>query len=121
MTLREFGTMVDLSHAYIRKLEIGIDPVTKKEIYPTIEVIQKIARCCDMTIAEFLQDTDFQIQGLVIQPTKPTITPQEQELLSYFRSCDIGEQGKILGYAEFAAKSNKYNDNVDKGVEKNVR
>lgn len=43
LSLRKAQEKIGLSHNYIRKLELGYDPVTKKKVSPTIDALKMIA------------------------------------------------------------------------------
>lgn len=48
LSLRDFAKQCGLSHAYIDKLESGIDPVTGKPVSPTVATITAIAKAMGM-------------------------------------------------------------------------
>ena len=43
VSLRDFSKQLNISHAYLAKLEIGIDPRSGKDVIPTLETLDKIA------------------------------------------------------------------------------
>lgn len=57
-SLREFSEKCGLSHTYIKNLE-ETDPRTGKEIVPTVESLDKIARALNMTLEELLKEIGY--------------------------------------------------------------
>jgi hypothetical protein len=57
-SLREFSEKCGLSHTYIKNLEES-DPRTGKEIVPTVDSLEKIARALNMTLEELLKETGY--------------------------------------------------------------
>lgn len=55
LSLREFANKSGLSHAYIAKLESGIDPRSGKKVEPTLDTIKKIADATDTQLIEILK------------------------------------------------------------------
>ena len=55
MSLRQFGEYLGISHAYLDKLEKGIDHRTGKAIAPTIEVLRVLARNLNMPARVFFK------------------------------------------------------------------
>ncbi len=53
MGLRDFAAFLGISHAYLDKLEKGVDPRTGKEIKPSVEVFNKIASALNIPKSEF--------------------------------------------------------------------
>lgn len=54
LSLREFAQKAKLSHAYIDKLENGVDPVTGKPVTPTLRTIDLLAKAMEMTPEELM-------------------------------------------------------------------
>jgi len=54
LSLREFSELLNISHAYLNKLEKGIDPRTGKKIIPTMDTITKIANGLNVPLEKFL-------------------------------------------------------------------
>ena len=52
MTGREFSQVLGISHEYLRKLEIGLDPRSNKPINPSVKMFNKIE--CGITKAQGL-------------------------------------------------------------------
>lgn len=48
LSLRDFAERCECSHSYIDKLEKGTDPKTGKEVLPTIDILQRIAKAMNM-------------------------------------------------------------------------
>ncbi len=48
LSLREASALVGISHTYLSALENGIDPKTKKEIVPSLDVIFKVCKAYDL-------------------------------------------------------------------------
>ncbi|MDP4183030.1 MAG: helix-turn-helix transcriptional regulator [Bacillota bacterium] len=57
-SLREFSEKCGLSHTYIKNLE-ETDPRTGKEIVPTVESLDKIARALNMSLEELLKEIGY--------------------------------------------------------------
>ncbi len=57
-SLREFSEKCGLSHTYIKNLEES-DPRTGKEIVPTVDSLEKIARALNMSLEELLKETGY--------------------------------------------------------------
>lgn len=55
ISLREFSSDLGISHAYLNKLEKGIDPRTGKPVIPSIETLTKIAEGLSIPAKEFLE------------------------------------------------------------------
>lgn len=55
ISLREFSSDLGISHAYLSKLEKGVDPRTGKTVIPTIETLTKIAEGLSIPAKEFLE------------------------------------------------------------------
>lgn len=59
MTLREFARKCEVSHAYIDKLEKGIDPRNDKEVAPSIAMTIRIASAMKMSFVKLLIETGY--------------------------------------------------------------
>ncbi len=59
LSLRDFSDRLGISHAYLSKLEKGLDPRTKKYIAPTMETLTKIAEGLDIPTDRFLEMCGF--------------------------------------------------------------
>ncbi len=59
MSLREFSDYLGISHAYLNKLEKGIDDKTGKEISPTIDTLIKIANSLEVDTKSFFEICGF--------------------------------------------------------------
>ena len=54
MSLREFSEYLGISHAYLDKLEKGVDPRSGKAVTPTIDTLAKIADALHLSAKDFL-------------------------------------------------------------------
>lgn len=59
LSLRDFANKSGLSHAYIAKLESGIDPRSGKKVEPTMDTIKRIAKATDTSIVEILKEIGY--------------------------------------------------------------
>lgn len=59
LSLRDFAEKCDLSHAYIAKLEAGIDSRSGKPVEPTAEVAGRIAAAMGITLDELLRRSGY--------------------------------------------------------------
>lgn len=59
LTLREFASKCQMSHTYISKLEKGIDVRSGKQVVPTIETFQLIAKGTDIDLENLLNICGF--------------------------------------------------------------
>ena len=59
LSLRDFAKILGISHAYVNKLMVGVDPRSKKRISPTIDTLFKIADALKIPRIEFLQQCGY--------------------------------------------------------------
>ena len=59
LSLRDFAKILGISHAYLNKLMVGVDPRTKKRISPTIDTMFKIADALKIPRIEFLRQCGY--------------------------------------------------------------
>jgi len=59
LSLRDFAKILDLSHAYLDKLEKGIDTRSNASVVPTIDTLQKISLGLKMSLKELLINTGY--------------------------------------------------------------
>ena len=59
LSLRAFAEKCGFSHAYVNKLEKGIDPKSKKEVIPTIDTLEKIADAMNISLGELLKEMNY--------------------------------------------------------------
>lgn len=66
LTLRDLAEKSGLSHAYIDKLEKGIDPRNGKPVIPTIDTLERIAKATGKTLQDILKISGYvsgELQG----------------------------------------------------------
>ncbi len=85
MALRPFAEMCDLSHAYIDKLEKGVDPRTGKPVIPTIDTLQKISQALNCPLEELLKQGGY-IEKKDEVESELDLTLEEQQLLEKIKS-----------------------------------
>jgi transcriptional regulator with XRE-family HTH domain len=56
LSLRDFAEKSALSHAYVDKLEKGIDPRSKKNVEPTLDTLIKIASAMNISLDQLLEE-----------------------------------------------------------------
>ncbi len=59
MSLREFSEYLNISHAYLNKLERGYDVRTGKPITPTIDTLTKIADGLNIPFKKFMEISGY--------------------------------------------------------------
>ena len=59
LSLRDFGTILGMSHAYVGKLMRGVDSRTSKPVSPTIDTLLKIADALEIPRIEFLRQCGY--------------------------------------------------------------
>ncbi len=101
MSLRDFAEKCNLSHSYVRNIKKGFDPRTGKQIRPTVETLEKLARGLDLTLNELLRQTGFTITADYDSPlntTKPAITYENKpkDLLKFLEQSEVMFDGMPL-------------------------
>ncbi|HDR7378770.1 TPA: helix-turn-helix transcriptional regulator [Bacillus toyonensis] len=79
LSLRDFAQKCDVSHAYIDKLEKGIDPRNGKPIEPTLLVVEKISKAMNKSTEILLEEIGF-IKGTKINDESTLINDPELSL-----------------------------------------
>lgn len=59
ISLRELSDQIGISHAYVNKLEKGINPQTGREVTPTMDTIVKIANGLSIPVKELLDQCGY--------------------------------------------------------------
>jgi SOS-response transcriptional repressor LexA len=73
MSLREAAHKTGISHAYLDRLEKGIDPRTGKEIYPSVFTLKTLSKAYNVSYSEL-----FKAAGYITE----NLTDDEEELMS---------------------------------------
>lgn len=81
LSLREFAERCGLSHAYIAKLEEGIDPRSGKKIEPTLETVKKVSEAISMPLDELLQIIGYIDRTDDPTPPEKTIDDEIMEIM----------------------------------------
>jgi transcriptional regulator with XRE-family HTH domain len=76
MSLRDFAGYLGISHAYLSKLEKGLDEKTGKEISPTIDTLLKLASSLNIDAQSF-----FEACGYL--GSKPAKAPPNVDISKY--------------------------------------
>ena len=89
MSLRDFSKHLNISHAYLAKLEKGIDPRSGKEVKPTMEALQKIAIGLNVSQQYLLQ--------LAKEDLFEQNTDEENDITKYFSNfiLELTQQKKL--------------------------
>ncbi len=69
MSLRDFSEYLSISHAYLSKLEKGVDPRTGRPIMPTIDTLKKISDGLKIPMESFLSDCGYMEDSSVDENT----------------------------------------------------
>lgn len=74
MSLRDFADKCGVSHAYIDKLEKGIDPRSGKPVVPTLDTVEKVSKALEKTKESVLKEIGFAFTNEDIQ-----LTPKDEK------------------------------------------
>lgn len=105
LSLREFANKSGLSHAYIAKLESGIDPRSGKKVEPTLDTIKKIADATDTQLIEVLKlmgyvesNNEEKSECMLDEEIKQIISNLDSEFIDILKDLDgmTKEEKKIL-------------------------
>ena len=99
LSQRQFANMCGLSNGYISMIEADVNPHTGKPVVPSIVSMMKIADGMGLSLQTLFEIIDDQMVSL-----KDELSPDEQELLSVYRTMDAGERDLILKTARAMAK-----------------
>lgn len=104
MTMQEFADKSGLSKGYISMLEKGVHPQNGKEIIPSIETVQKLARAMGISVDTLLESVDGD-QLVDISHDEVKYDPLEgakyELLLELFKSLDEMDQEMLIKQAKF--------------------
>jgi len=59
LSLRALAKILGVSHAYVNKLIVGVDPRSNKPVSPTIVTLFKIADALEIPRAEFIRQCGY--------------------------------------------------------------
>jgi len=104
LTMQELADRSGLSKGYISMLEKGVHPQNGKEIVPSIETVQKLAKAMGMTVDVLLEAVDGD-QLVDISHSESEYDPIEGArydlLLDLFKSLDEADQTMLIKQAQF--------------------
>ena len=102
MTMQELADKSGLSKGYISMLEKGIHPQNGKEIVPSIETVQKLAKAMNTTVDALLETVGGdQLVDISHGDYDPIKGANWDKLEDLFVSLDPSDQEQIVRYAEF--------------------
>lgn len=110
ITMEEFASRAGLSKGYISMLERGAKAKSGKPIEPSLTAYTNIAFAMGMGLDELLDlldDVPVSLAAGLKEAEKPSevpeLTPDELDLLSYYRSMSESDKRGLLNFARFAA------------------
>lgn len=89
LSLRDFANKCGLSHAYIDKLEKGVDPRTGNTVSPSLDTIRQICNSTGYPLDRFLKETGY------IEPTEANHQSHQFEGNVYFRIAKEAETSGV--------------------------
>ena len=90
LSLREFAEMCKLSHAYIDKLENGKDPITGKDVTPTMRTIELISNAMGLKKEDFMRMAGYISDDNL---SKESIPPKSKKIYDVIaRAKDLPDQ-----------------------------
>ncbi|MCU7663399.1 MULTISPECIES: helix-turn-helix domain-containing protein [Bacillus] len=114
LSLRDFAQKCDVSHAYIDKLEKGIDPRNGKPVEPTLLVIEKISKAMDKKTENLLEEIGF-IEGERSDAKKDIINDPELGLwFKDIKEASPEKREELKRFWEFIMQNEKTKQNKDK-------
>lgn len=107
LSQRRFAEMCGVSNGYISMLEKGSNPKTGKNIVPTIDRLQKIARVMGLTVDELLTmadeiDVDISKRPALDGENGP-IDDIDVEIVSLVMNMSQAKKKEALGYLRYLA------------------
>lgn len=107
LSQRRFAEMCGVSNGYISMLEKGSNPKTGKNIVPTIDRLQKIARVMGLTVDELLTmadeiDVDISKRPALDGENGP-IDDIAVEIVSLVMNMSQAKKKEALGYLRYLA------------------
>lgn len=112
--MRDFAQKCDVSHAYIDKLEKGIDPRNGKPVEPTLLVIEKISKAMDKKTENLLEEIGF-IEGERSDAKKDIINDPELGLwFKDIKEASPEKREELKRFWEFIMQNEKTKQNKDK-------
>jgi len=114
LSLREFADRAKLSHAYIDKLESGIDPRTQKPVTPTIRTIELLAVAMGLTTERLMEKAGIIDDKNGGESSQHDEDPELEILFRDLKELDANDRAIIMAIAR-ERKRQREQDN--KGTE----
>lgn len=112
LSQRQFSAKSGISNSLVSMLEANMNNHTGKPITPTIETIACVARACQCSIDDILNQIDS-IDIDISRAESYVMSKEEAQLLAYYRSMNRAGRTVLMASAEGFASSSIYQaDNV---------
>lgn len=110
LSLREFADMAKLSHAYIDKLESGIDPRTQKPVTPTIRTIELLAAAMGLTTERLMEKAGIIDDKNEDKSSQHEEDPELEILFRDLREMDANDRAIIMAIARERKRQREQSD-----------
>ncbi|MDH6505593.1 transcriptional regulator with XRE-family HTH domain [Paenibacillus sp. PastM-3] len=94
LSYRRAEELTDISHSYIRNVENGIDPRTKKAIYPTPDILEKFAIAYNVSLESLLEAANI-IEHEPLHDEMDVQVKEERDKLFRIRLTNLIEQSGL--------------------------
>lgn len=108
LSQREFAKRCKVTNGYISMLENDYNPKTSKPIVPTLERLKCIADGMCISLQELIEMADDMPVDLSSDRAQGSLSEDEQQLLSFYRSVNTDGRRLILSSAESVACNAKF-------------